>query len=64
MEPKNRLKSLNMCDFCSRERETCGAEILLAKELGEDPGRILNPASVVFCDIYESPVEILKKKFH
>jgi hypothetical protein len=58
----NKLKSLNMCDFCSREQETCGAKTLLAKELNTDA--LSDLKSVVACDIYESPVEVLKKKFH
>jgi hypothetical protein len=59
------FKSLHMCDFCSREAETCGGKTLLLKDISTDlQGKFANPESVVACDIYESPVEVLKKKFH
>ena len=58
------LKSLNMCDFCSREIETCGANKITAKELITDRGNLINSDFIVACDKYESPVEVLKKKFH
>ena len=28
----DKLKTLNMCDFCAKEIETCGAKIIRAKE--------------------------------
>ena len=57
----NELKTLNMCDFCSHEIETCGANILKAREI--DPLKLPPPASeaVIACDGYESPVDIIKK---
>jgi len=58
------LKTLNMCDFCSREIENCGAKIIRAKELITVQSQLLDSDSVVACDRYESPVEVLKKKFH
>ncbi len=58
------LKTLNMCDFCSREIETCGAKMIRAKELNTDQSNSMDPDSVIACDKYESPVEVLKKKFH
>ena len=64
MIPMDALKSLNMCDFCSREIETCGAKKIRAKELTTDRGKLMDSDSIVACDKYESPVEVLKKKFH
>ena len=58
------LKTLNMCDFCSREIETCGAKMIRAKELHPDQSHSMDPDSVVACDKYQSPVEDLKQKFH
>jgi hypothetical protein len=62
--PMDILKTLNMCDFCSREVETCGAKKLHANKLFADQGKLAGSDSIVACDKYESPVEILKKKFH
>ena len=64
MMPMDELKSLNMCDFCSREIETCGAKTIHAKELTTDQSKLMDSDSIVACDKYESPVEVLKKKFH
>ena len=58
------LVTLNMCDFCSREIETCGAKMIRSKELNTDQNKLMDPDSVIACDKYESPVEVLKKKFH
>ncbi len=58
------LISLNMCDFCSREIETCGAKKIRANEFITDKGKLINPDAIIACDKYESPVEVLKKKFH
>ncbi|MDA0691410.1 MAG: hypothetical protein O3A78_13375 [Nitrospinae bacterium] len=30
------LKTLNMCDFCSKEITVCGAKTVLAKEIDTD----------------------------
>jgi hypothetical protein len=60
----DKLNSLHMCDFCSREAETCGGKTLLLKDLSADQDTFLAPESIVACDIYESPVEVLKKRFH
>ena len=60
----NTLKTLNMCDFCSREIETCGAETIRAKEVNPDKSKSMDPDSVIACDKYESPVEVLKRRFH
>lgn len=60
----DKLITLNMCDFCSQEIETCGAKKIHAKELIADPVKSIDPESVLACDKYKSPVEILKKKFH
>ncbi|GJL78565.1 MAG: hypothetical protein NPINA01_15540 [Nitrospinaceae bacterium] len=59
-----KLKTLNMCDFCSKEIQTCGANTVLAKEVDTDDVALTNPDSIIACDQYENPVDILKKKFH
>lgn len=53
-----------MCDFCSREIETCGAKMIRTKEFNFDQSKFMDPDSVLACDTYESPVEVLKRKFH
>jgi len=58
------LKTLNMCDFCSREIDSCGAEMIRTKELYPDQSKLTAPDSIVACNKYESPVEVLKKRFH
>ena len=59
------LKSLHMCDFCSREAETCGGETLLLNDhTADQQEKFVKPESVIACNIYESPVEVLKRKFH
>ena len=59
-----KFKTLNMCDFCSKERQTCGAKTVLANHMVTDQGTPQNPDSVIACDRYESPVDVLKKQFH
>lgn len=58
------MLTLNMCDFCSHERTDCGAQPALAdllklKNLGSE-----QKSSVVACDKYISPVDVLKERFH
>lgn len=62
--PMDKLITLNMCDFCAREVETCGAKMIRSIELNAYQSNLKDPDSVVACDKYKSPVEILKKKFH
>jgi hypothetical protein len=62
---KKVLQTLNMCDFCTHERKNCGAEPVLSKDVALTNGSQLGSQdAVVACDKYESPVELLKKKFH
>ena len=61
MEP---LKTLNMCDFCSKEITACGSKTVPAKEIGADRKAFHNPDAVIACNGYESPVDVLKKQFH
>jgi hypothetical protein len=59
------LQTVNMCDFCTFEKENCGAEMILSKNVTLSNGSKLDSQeAVVACDKYESPVELLKKKFH
>jgi len=62
--PIDKLKSLNMCDFCSQEIETCGAKMIRLQELYTETDTMMDPDAVVACNKYESPVEVLKKRFH
>ena len=59
-----KFQVINMCDFCSKEIETCQASPVRARELKVEQDRLVNPSAVVACDKYESPVDVLKKKFH
>jgi hypothetical protein len=59
------LQTVNMCDFCTHETDNCGAEPVLSQNVTLQNGSQLDSKeSVVACDKYESPVELLKKKFH
>ena len=59
-----KLQTLHMCDFCSREIETCGASPVLAQELKVGPDQLIKSNVVVACNKYGSPVDVLKKQFH
>lgn len=59
------LQTLNMCDFCTHERKSCGTEPVLSQSVTLGNGSKLDTQeAVVACDKYESPIELLKKKFH
>ncbi len=59
------LQTISMCDFCTHERKNCGAEPILSENVTLNNGSQLDSQeAVVACDNYESPVELLKKKFH
>ncbi len=53
--------TLNMCDFCSHERQECNAQPIMADKLDLGPE---HKDSVLACDKYISPVDILKERFH
>jgi hypothetical protein len=59
-----KLKTLNMCDFCSKEITACGAKTVLAKEISTDKRTFHNSDVVIACNGYENPVDVLKKQFH
>lgn len=62
---KKILQTISMCDFCTHERKSCGADPVLSQNVTLDNGSQLDSQeSVVACDKYESPIELLKKKFH
>jgi hypothetical protein len=56
--------TLNMCDFCSLERSDCGAQSILAASLNLENLDPEHKESIVACDKYISPVDILKERFH
>ena len=59
------LQTISMCNFCTHERKNCGAEPILSQSVTLNNGSQLDSQeAVVACDKYESPVELLKKKFH
>ncbi|MBT3508339.1 MAG: hypothetical protein HN472_02195 [Nitrospina sp.] len=58
------MNTLNMCDFCSLERSECGAEPVLAVLLKLKNLEPEHSESVVACDKYISPVDVLKERFH
>jgi hypothetical protein len=62
---KKNLQTLNMCDFCTHERKSCGAEPVLSQNVTLNNGsRLDSQEAVVACGKYESPIELLKKKLH
>ena len=61
---EKKFQVLHMCDFCSKEIETCQASLMRARELKVEPDQLVDPDAVVACDKYESPVDVLKKRFH
>lgn len=62
-EDKNYL-TLNMCDFCSNEVETCGASPIYSKDVKLTSFKVEPPNAVIACDKYKSPVDVLKRQFH
>ena len=64
MTGKKSLMTLNMCDFCSHERSGCGAQPVLVDSLNLDNMDSDQKNSVVACDKYISPVDVLKERFH
>jgi len=59
------LQTISMCDFCTHEIKNCGAEPILSQNVTLSNGSQLDSKeAVVACDKYESPIELLKKKFH
>ena len=59
------LQTINMCDYCTQERTSCGAEPVLSREVSLNNGfKLDSQEAVVACDKYESPVELLKTRFH
>jgi hypothetical protein len=64
MTGKKTLITLNMCDFCSHERSGCGAQPVLVDSLNLDNMDSDQKNSVVACDKYISPVDVLKERFH
>lgn len=53
-----------MCDFCSREFPDCAAKPVFTREMEALKNAPCDLESVVACDLYESPVDVLKHKFH
>ena len=64
MTGKKSLITLNMCGFCSHERSGCGAQPVLVDSLNLDNMDSDQKNSVVACDKYISPVDVLKERFH
>ena len=64
MTGKKSLITLNMCDFCSHERSDCGAQPVLVDSLNLDNMDSDQKNSVVACDKYISPVDVLKERCH
>ena len=64
MTGKKSLITLNMCDFCSHERSDCGAQPVLVDSLNLDNMDSDQKNSVVACDKYISPMDVLKEGFH
>lgn len=59
------LQTLNMCDFCTHDKQNCGAAPVLSRQVSLKNGSKLDTQeAVVACDKYESPVELLKTRFH
>ncbi len=59
-----KLKSLNMCDFCALDISTCQAKPIKLSQFGTISEKSLNLNAVIVCNKYVNPVEILQKKFH
>ena len=59
---EEKFQVINMCDFCSKEIETCQASPVRVREL-QARVPLDNPSAVVACDKYESPVDVLETRF-
>ena len=64
MDSNNKLKTLNMCDFCCKEIQSCGASPIFARKLNREPKNLDDPQAVIACSGYENPVDVLREKFH
>lgn len=64
MENEKKYLTLNMCDFCSNEVETCGAAPIYSKDVKLTVCAVEPINAVIACDKYKSPVDVLKKQFH
>lgn len=58
------FQTVNMCNFCTKEFPSCDAAPIRAEALDMAPHKLDSGDSVVACNQYENPVEILKKRFH
>lgn len=59
------MQTLNMCDYCTHERKSCGAEPIHGQDVTLNNGFQLDlQKAVIACDKYESPVELLKTRLH
>ena len=62
---KKILQTVNMCDFCTHEIQSCGAEPVFSREVSlTSDSKLDSQEAVVACDKYESPVDLLKARFH
>lgn len=59
-----RFQTMDMCRFCTRTFPACGAEPIRSDALNLPSGTLDRKDSVIACDLYESPVDILKKRLH
>ena len=59
------LQTINMCDYCTHGRTSCGAGPVLSREVSLNNGiKQDSQEAVVACDKYESPVESLTTRFY
>ena len=64
MPKKKMFQTIDLCRFCTKEYPKCGAKPIYSEAIRMKSGQLDSDESVIACDKYESPVEILKRKFH
>ena len=63
-QKSKRFQTVDMCRFCTKVFPKCGADPVRSESLNLAPQVLDRSDAVVACDLYESPVEILKTRLH
>ena len=52
----NKLKVMNMCDYCTKDSFSCQANHIFSKSVSEHADKLETTEAVVACDKYLNPV--------
>ena len=54
----NKLKVMNMCDYCTKDSFSCQANRIFSKSVSEHADKLETTEAVVACDKYLNPVAV------